>query len=65
MKNKENKILLQLYKEFLNYFWLRPESAIVQSFRAFEFRKVVFKKISKKQKILDVSCGDGIFTFLA
>ena len=65
MKNKENKVLLQLYKEFLNYFWLRPESAIVQSFRAFEFRKVVFKKISKKQKILDVSCGDGIFTFLA
>jgi len=65
MKKQENKILLSIYKEFLNYFWLRPESAIVQSFRAFELRKTVYEKISKKQKILDVSCGDGVFTFIA
>tara|TARA_A100001234_G_scaffold215186_1_gene219664 strand:+ start:318 stop:1277 length:960 start_codon:yes stop_codon:yes gene_type:complete len=65
MKSKSTKILLEIYKEFLNYFWLRPESAIVQSFRAIELRKTVYQRISKKNKFLDVSCGDGVFTFIA
>ena len=65
MKSKSTKILLEIYKEFLNYFWLRPESAIVQSFRAIELRKTVYQRISKKNKFLDVSCGDGVFTFIS
>ncbi len=65
MKKKDTKIFLKIYREFLNYFWLRPEAAIIQGIRAFDFRKIVFEKIGKKQKILDLSCGDGVFTFIA
>ena len=60
-----NKVLLDLYKSFLNYFWLRPENAILSCFRALDFRKVVSKHENRKQKILDISCGDGVFTFIA
>ena len=65
MANQTNKNLLNLYKNFLNYFWLRPENAILSCFRALDFRKVVSENIKKKQKILDISCGDGVFTFIA
>ena len=65
MKKKDSKIFLQIYKKFLNYLWLRPETAITQSIRAIDFRNLVYKKINTKQKILDLSCGDGIFTFIA
>ena len=65
MANQTNKVLLDLYKNYLNYFWLRPENAILSCFRALDFRNIVKKYIKNNQKILDISCGDGVFTFIA
>ena len=65
MANRNNNTLLDLYKGYLNYFWLRPENAILSCFRALDFKHVVKNKIGNKKKILDISCGDGVFTFIA
>lgn len=45
-------------KNFLNIFWLRPENAMYTSLRSKSLDGYKFKK-----KSLDISCGDGIFTF--
>lgn len=48
--------------EYLNWFWLRPENAILLAIRADEY-KSTFKYFG--DKALDVSCGDGVFSFIA
>ena len=60
MKNK----VLKFYKIFLSFLWLRPENAVLGTLRAVDFRKVLEKYIKKNHKILDISCGDGIFSFI-
>jgi hypothetical protein len=62
---KNNPLLLKFYKSFLNYFWLRPENAILCSFRALDFNRVLKKYIKKNDKIIDVACGDGVYSFIA
>ncbi|SNZ20135.1 methyltransferase domain-containing protein [Cohaesibacter gelatinilyticus] len=49
-------------KEFLNWFWLRPENAILLAIRAEKYASTFnfFDEAS-----LDVSCGDGAFSFIA
>jgi SAM-dependent methyltransferase len=57
-------MILKLYKNFLNFLWLRPENAVLDTLRAADFRKVLKKYLKKNKKILDISCGDGIFSFI-
>ena len=50
-----------LFNEFLNYFWLRPENAIIFTLKGeklFQTKKFI-KNIS-----MDVACGNGIFSFI-
>lgn len=50
-------------RQFLNHFWLRPENAILLSLRAESYWKTIQQVKEIKDK-LDVSCGDGMFSFL-
>ena len=52
----------KLLKQFLNWFWLRPESAILLSLRGAAYHET-FKYFANDS--LDVSCGDGVFSFIA
>ena len=49
----------KLFKNFLNYHWLRPEVALVKYYQANEWRKWKFSEPS-----MDLLCGDGEFSFL-
>lgn len=46
------------FKHFLELFWLRPENAILCTFMSKAIEKFEFNSPS-----LDLSCGDGLFTF--
>ena len=59
MKKKILKI--KLFKEFLNYFWLRPENAIIFTLKSCAIHKLRKKKIRSS---LDIACGDGVFSFI-
>ena len=52
--NKETKIL----KNLLSVYWLRPETAIWRTLDAIQLQKIKFIR-----PIVDIGCGDGIFTF--
>jgi len=54
--DQDTKIL----KNLLNIYWLRPETAIWRTLDALQLQKIEFTK-----PILDIGCGDGIFTFSA
>jgi len=47
-------------REFLNVYWLRPENAIWRALNCKALEDVEFSEPS-----LDLSCGDGIFSFIA
>lgn len=55
--NEKEKI--KLLKEFLNIFWLRPENAYTSVLRSMTLEKYPFSAPA-----IDISCGDGIFTFI-
>jgi len=38
------KTRIEYFKEFLNYFWLRPENALMQTLRAEKLNKIYLKK---------------------
>lgn len=46
-------------EEFLNVYWLRPENAIWRTLNCHAMQDIDFKEPS-----LDLSCGDGVFSFL-
>jgi len=48
----------KVLKNFLNLYWIRPESAIWRTLDVLVLRNLNFKK-----PILDIGCGDGTFTF--
>ena len=48
----------ELLKAFLNIFWLRPENAFWVTRRSVELKRYPFVRPS-----IDISCGDGLFTF--
>lgn len=52
----------QLFLRFLDYFWLRPEQALPLVLRA-ESLSRYFPAL--KAQSLDVSCGDGAFSFIS
>ena len=60
MVNTYMNIRKKLLKQYLNWFWLRPESAILLALRGAAYHDTLkfFDKSS-----LDVSCGDGMFSF--
>lgn len=52
----------KLLKQYLNWFWLRPESAVLLALRGAAYHNTL--KLFDKNS-LDVSCGDGVFSFIA
>jgi SAM-dependent methyltransferase len=46
------------FKQYLNFFWLRPENAIQCGLRSKQLRHIHFDSPS-----IDISCGDGMFMF--
>ena len=48
-------------KETINWFWLRPENAVLTALRANKYAET-FKYFHANS--LDVSCGDGLFSFI-
>lgn len=53
-KDIENKL-----KQFLNLYWLRPENGLITTFKSKAFDDIKFESPS-----LDLSCGDGLFSFI-
>jgi SAM-dependent methyltransferase len=49
-------------KQFLNWFWLRPENAILLPLRAEKYARTLDK--FDHSDSLDLSCGDGVFSFI-
>ena len=50
-----------LFNEFLNYFWLRPENALIFALKG---EKLLHTKKFIKENSMDVACGNGIFCFI-
>jgi SAM-dependent methyltransferase len=48
----------KIFKQYLNYFWLRPENAVQCALRSISLQDIKFKSPS-----VDISCGDGMFMF--
>jgi len=46
-------------KQYLNLFWLRPENGLLCTFKSEVMNDIGFESPS-----LDLSCGDGLFTFI-
>jgi SAM-dependent methyltransferase len=53
-----------LFKSFLNFLWLRPENALLLTLRA-DALQSTFKYVTDQKRTIDISCGDGVFSFLA
>ena len=51
------------FKEFLKFFWLRPENALLLSLRAEAYQSTL-KYFGDGSNTIDVSCGDGVFSFI-
>ena len=49
------------FRKFLNFYWLRPENALLLAIRAEKYRNT--SKFMGESNI-DVSCGDGVFSFI-
>jgi len=50
-------------REFLNFYWLRPENALMLYQRSLSYRKTL-RFLDIKNDSIDISCGDGVFSFL-
>lgn len=48
----------EILKNFLNLYWVRPETAIWRTLDVLQMKSIKFKK-----PILDIGCGDGSFSF--
>lgn len=51
-------------KEFLNFFWLRPENALMLAIRAEKYAAELLVDSGQDRTIIDISCGDGVFSFI-
>ena len=51
----------ELFKKFIKFFWLRPENALLLSIRSEKYSST-FNLLGEMN--MDISCGDGVFTFL-
>ncbi len=52
-----------MLREFLKAYFLRPENAFMTYRRAYEFNRIIDKQ-KNNFKMLDISCADGIFSFI-
>jgi len=52
------ELISKVLWNFLNLYWIRPETAIWRTLDVLQMRNLNFKK-----PVLDASCGDGSFTF--
>ncbi len=52
------------FKRFLNHFWLRPENAILLALRSESYFRTI-NDINGFKNGIDVSCGDGVYSFLS
>ncbi len=59
----DEDIRINFLKEFLNFFWLRPENALLLALRAEAYRTTL-SLFGNGDNTMDVSCGDGIFSFI-
>lgn len=48
----------QILENFLNLYWIRPETALWRTLDVLQMKSIKFKK-----PILDIGCGDGSFSF--
>ncbi len=53
---------LDYFNQFLNFFWLRPESALMLSIRAEKYASTIGLM---GEYNIDISCGDGVFSFIS
>lgn len=51
------------FEQFLNHFWLRPENALLVALRAESYYSTL-DAFKRAQTSVDVSCGDGVFSFV-
>ena len=51
---------MDILREFLNAFWLRPEVALIKTHEYMALQRLPFTEPS-----IDIGCGDGIFSFIA
>ena len=51
---------MQILREFLNAFWLRPEVALIKT-----HEYLALKQLHVNEPSLDIGCGDGIFSFIS
>ena len=51
------------FKEFLKFFWLRPENALLLSLIAEAYQSTL-KYFGDGSNTIDVSCGVGVFSFI-
>jgi len=52
-----------LYREFLKFYWLRPENAIMLGVRGDAFASTL-DLINEGEDSIDVSCGDGVYSYI-
>ena len=53
---------IELFREFLSFFWLRPENALLLALRAEAYARTL--PLMGNGPAADVSCGDGVFSFI-
>ncbi len=51
---------MEILREFLNAFWLRPEVALIKTHEYMALEQMPFVEPG-----IDIGCGDGIFSFIA
>ncbi len=51
-----------LLRKHLQYSWLRPENALINTMRA---KSLLTYPIVKGERAIDISCGDGVSSFIA
>ena len=50
---------MDILREFLNAFWLRPEVALIKTHEYMALEQMPFD-----EPAIDIGCGDGIFSFI-
>mgnify|MGYP003872665553 CR=1 FL=1 len=56
---KSNKVNNNLFRAFIEFYWLRPENAAVKYYQSH-----TWSDIKWKGKSIDICCGDGVYVFL-
>ncbi len=57
-----SNIRIAFFRQWLNWLWLRPENALMWTFRAEAYKAAL--ETCKPSRVIDISCGDGVFSFI-